>query len=1343
MPAMEWFQKNINDPLNKMGTAAAGAGRELGREMVTGWATPQQVESLPGGQTALGVAGGVGSVVGGTIGDPRNWPFLASGSARPLLQRLISGGFGIQMSQGTIQTAQNLYQNWDKLTPEKRAELLTSGGISAAMAAGSLTHAVSPLDEHVQAPSAEPVAEGVRPTAELPPAESVQATPQASGKTPTETPIQNARSPKVGATWDDVLGQLERPAAEQSTAKSITANSEGTESALREQNATAPAGPVTQDRGESGMVTREQNALPAGKTTGWDDLLNQSATTQAAEEQQGSKLLTKGDIQQIPATPISTARQPVALRTQEATPGEYGAASLVKTPTSDIPAKYKLVEASDLQPSHNAETFAPNPNYPPGVQERAYQTSKEAQNRVIQQAQNYEPRYTVNTNPDAVNGPPIVTPDGTVLGGNSRTMSTQRLYARGQGDDYRNYLINSAQQFGIDPEAIDKMKNPVLVREIAAPADLEAARRLGSELNKNMTGALGTSERAVSAGKSITPQSLTAISGMLDDLGPDSSIRDLLRERGRDVMSLLTRDGAITDRERPQFMDTASGGLSEEGKQFVERALLGTVVDDPTLMEQAPKSVLNKLDGSLADISSIAPRTDEYNLLPMVREAVAEHADIAARGSNVETHLAQSGMFGPERNAAVDAIIRKLAEKPKDVRAAFRSFAQDANAAQQNQGFLSLMEPPTAAEAFNHAFGTNLAPDEYEHGVLQSLEREAAKGTEYAKAKSRATAEAPQPDARVHPEPTRPAPSGASSGTEPTDAEVEKADRFLFPSEHGAVRGEGSTLAAHTPFSLAKIALDRLNKFYDEKISEPLIQNVLKTGRTHPEVERADPELADNLRLLDNAPKYFRQKAQAIIRNVTSGLSREQERLFTLAADADSRENLRVNHPAEYARAQRDSAIQAALGKYRPEERKLTQAREAMGGQTIDDDYLRRVYDKYTAGIGQRESAGKTPTGFDRVIRPQKPDALGREAEAEYHYQNGLHEFGPAFGTKYVATMIKAIRDRTARDFLSKATAVEPGDTMPRQIEYNGKMYYSPDSARDMREAGMRNVETYSTYSPDRYPAKQTEQRNLPFAASRYLGPRTVIDALSGHDAQGVSDPSAIKRFFQEQTVGLGFGVPHMGNILRRVTQSASGGAINPVGWVRALKVAFSQELKSRGISGVEDPTFDRLAKFGAIASDSEVSSFKKYIGGNLNPANWIRPLSKIGHDILFKPGALDQRARLYIADLIKSQHPEMHDSEIAQAVNEQLGNYNKANWTKTQAQLSKFMLFPGWDLSSVNWVVRHPIKTSVPPALLVWAANRAINSLGGNRESEKDDFSAIHAGNRAFNLNLIREPLG
>ncbi|MGE5057245.1 MAG: hypothetical protein ACM3WP_24060, partial [Acidobacteriota bacterium] len=425
------------------------------------------------------------------------------------------------------------------------------------------------------------------------------------------------------------------------------------------------------------------------------------------------------------ATPAPAPPTPTVANSAPARAGSYGAESVVKTPSADIPARYKVVEASELIPSHDPETFQPAMQYPPGIQERAYHVSKEAQQRVIEQSQNYDPRYTVNTNPDAVNGPPIVNPDGFVLGGNSRTMSTQRIYSRGQGENYRAYLRANAEQFGLDPNAIDRMENPVLVREVSSPPDTESARRLASELNKSMTGALGVSERAVSAGKSITPESLKALSGMLDQLGPDSSIRDLLRDRGAEVLKILTKDGAITDRERPQFIDTSTGGLSEEGKTFAERALLGTVVDDPTLMERAPKFVLNKLDGSLADIAAIAPRHDEYNLVPLIREAIHEHAEVVAHGSNLETHLAQAGMFGPDRNPAVDAIVRKLAQKPKEVRAAFRNFAQDANADQPGQGFLAMGEQPSAATAFNRAFGTKFSDAEYEQLVMQSLHREA------------------------------------------------------------------------------------------------------------------------------------------------------------------------------------------------------------------------------------------------------------------------------------------------------------------------------------------------------------------------------------------------------------------------------------------------------------------------------------------------------------------------------------------------------------------------------------------------------------------------------------------
>jgi hypothetical protein len=426
---------------------------------------------------------------------------------------------------------------------------------------------------------------------------------------------------------------------------------------------------------------------------------------------------------------IATKQKRTAkLQTGDSVSGNYGSPVSVKTPTGQLPGKYKVVEADSLIPSHNAGTFAKNPQYPEGVQERAYHTSKEAQARVIDQAQNYDTAYTINTNPDAVNGPPVVTPDGIVLGGNSRAMSTQRVYSSGKGDNYRNQLKSNAQQFGVDPAVIDGMKRPVLVREIAAPQTVEEARRIGSELNKSMTGALGVSEKAVTAGRSLKPETLQSVSAMLREGGADSSLRDILRDRGKDIITLLQKDGVITDRERPQFVDTATGGLSEEGKSFAERALLGSVVDDPVLMDRTPKSVLNKISSSLGDISEVSGRADEYNILPLIREALSEHADIAQRGTTIDLHLGQAGMFGPERNPAVDAIVRKLGDKPSAVRDALGVFAQDARADTQGQGFLMMGEKPTPTAAFNNAFGTNFTESEYIDAMLGVLKKIASTG---------------------------------------------------------------------------------------------------------------------------------------------------------------------------------------------------------------------------------------------------------------------------------------------------------------------------------------------------------------------------------------------------------------------------------------------------------------------------------------------------------------------------------------------------------------------------------------------------------------------------------------
>lgn len=405
--------------------------------------------------------------------------------------------------------------------------------------------------------------------------------------------------------------------------------------------------------------------------------------------------------------------------------GNYGNDTAVKTTSGSLPAKYKVVEADSLVPSHNAQTFAKNPQYPEGVQERDYARSKEAQTRVIQQAQNYDPAYTINTNPDAVNGPPVVTKDGIVLGGNSRSMSTQRLYKAGGGDAYKNSLRLNASQFGMTPAAIDSMKQPVLVREVETPANIEQARRIGADLNKNMTGAMGQGEKAVSAGRSVKPQTLATISGMVNDAGEGATLRDVMRQNGKDIVSMMVKDGVISDRERSQFVDTATGGLNEEGKSFVERALMGSVVDDPRLMDRVPKSTLAKLEGSLGDLAAIGARSDEYNIMPLVREALQEHAEMAMRGLDVNKYLAQSNMFGNTGNPAVEAMTRALAEKPKAFHEALQQYVQDAKFDSQGQGLLGLTHgKPSAVKAFNDAFGANLTEEQFHNAVLQSAQKE-------------------------------------------------------------------------------------------------------------------------------------------------------------------------------------------------------------------------------------------------------------------------------------------------------------------------------------------------------------------------------------------------------------------------------------------------------------------------------------------------------------------------------------------------------------------------------------------------------------------------------------------
>ena len=148
LPALSWMNRNIVQPPVKMGQAGAKAGGELlkGAAAVPDTAAIATGTPPAGAETSfpkvmekaeaerpveMGLAQGVGEMAGGTVADPRNWPFFGAAAARPLLQKLIGAGFSTQIGAQTLAGAKQLYDNWENLSPEQRAEIGASTGVGA------------------------------------------------------------------------------------------------------------------------------------------------------------------------------------------------------------------------------------------------------------------------------------------------------------------------------------------------------------------------------------------------------------------------------------------------------------------------------------------------------------------------------------------------------------------------------------------------------------------------------------------------------------------------------------------------------------------------------------------------------------------------------------------------------------------------------------------------------------------------------------------------------------------------------------------------------------------------------------------------------------------------------------------------------------------------------------------------------------------------------------------------------------------------------------------------------------------------------------------------------------
>lgn len=271
-------------------------------------------------------------------------------------------------------------------------------------------------------------------------------------------------------------------------------------------------------------------------------------------------------------------------------------------------AQYQLMEAGDLIASHDPLSFAQREDYPEGIQERDYHQSQSEQLKVERNAANLEPAYLINSNPDATNGPPIITPEGHVLGGNSRAMSLQLAYGRGgeRGARYKETLTQQAAAYGFTAADVSALKAPVLVR-VYKPKDTskEHLTKLVRAMNESKTQGMEARIQGRALAGKLTTNTLKTIREEAAKYPQFTLNRFLTRPTTglAEIIRALKRDQIITAENAPELL-REDGSLTGNGREMIQQMLVGHVIRDEKILKAMDYQTYENLTAAVGKLAA-------------------------------------------------------------------------------------------------------------------------------------------------------------------------------------------------------------------------------------------------------------------------------------------------------------------------------------------------------------------------------------------------------------------------------------------------------------------------------------------------------------------------------------------------------------------------------------------------------------------------------------------------------------------------------------------------------------------------------------------------------------------
>ena len=327
------------------------------------------------------------------------------------------------------------------------------------------------------------------------------------------------------------------------------------------------------------------------------------------------------------ATPTETPTISRITKPTEIIQGKTGKARTERGTTVDI--QYAVVDLENLTASHDANLKV-NPDYPQELQPRD-RSRVASEIQVERMAKNLEPAF-LGESPKASDGAPIVGDDLVVESGNARVIALNRAYSQGTADNYKQWLIDNAENFGLSKDEIANIEKPVLVR--VRQSDVDRVK-FAQEANEASVATMSATEQAMTDAQKLD-------SGILAQFYPTDD-GNILNPQNRDFIGRFL-DEVIGPAEKGNYI-TKDGSISQDGVRRIQNAIFAKAYGDTSSIEKLAESTDSNIKNITNAMLASAPRFVE--LKEGIQQGNLFDLDITsdiAQAANKLSSLRESGM---------------------------------------------------------------------------------------------------------------------------------------------------------------------------------------------------------------------------------------------------------------------------------------------------------------------------------------------------------------------------------------------------------------------------------------------------------------------------------------------------------------------------------------------------------------------------------------------------------------------------------------------------------------------------------------------------------------------------